>query len=231
MGTVVNDPDPSGLSTVVTSCNTHNMAGHHAGRERRCAVLSGMGCQKADDTSGSGNGTMTGETQSDSYSLEKGPEAGMFAKIVSASMHLHFVTTPCLGAMGYCDKHCLTPVVSNSSGYSCPVSSLDVLLRVFSCLDFWGTYPLVPSLLQHPSCPSSTWFKAGTLRFNNTTHACVNVHYCTVTSAKQGTTVCLVCLGTACSNCWARDPPQHALFTPGVCSLQQFNAVHANSRV
>ena len=69
---------------------------------------------------------MTKETQSDCYSLKKGPGAAMFAKIVSASMHLpvlHFVTTSCLGEMGYCDKHCLTPVVSNSSGYSCPVSS------------------------------------------------------------------------------------------------------------
>lgn len=82
-----------------------------------CAILSGAGYQKADHSSGNGNGAMTGETQSDGYSLEKGPEAATLAKIASASVHvlvLHFMTALCLGEMGYCDKHRLTPVVSNA---------------------------------------------------------------------------------------------------------------------
>lgn len=132
----------------------HAAVGHHTGCERRCAVLSGMGCQKAEDTPGNGNGTMTGETQSDSYSLEKGPAAAMFAKVVSASMHflvLHFVTTSCLGKMGYCDQHCLTPAVSSSSGYSCPVSSCRCTsLGVFLP---WLVRDLPSSPLSSPALP------------------------------------------------------------------------------
>lgn len=103
----------------------YSVVRHHMGCERRCAVLSGIEYQKADDTPGDGNGTMTGETPSD-RTIEKGTAAAKFAKIVSASMHLLVlcsVTTSCLGTMGNCDKHCQTSADPNSSGCSCPVSS------------------------------------------------------------------------------------------------------------
>lgn len=132
-GIVVEDPDPSDLSAAFAECIIRTAVEHHARCERRRAVPSGSACQKADDSPGNGNGTMTGETQSDSYSLEKGPAAATFAKIVSACMRLlvlRFVTTSCLGEMGCCDKHCLTTAGSNSSD----CSRAGVLLQVFSCL-------------------------------------------------------------------------------------------------
>lgn len=160
---------------------------------------SGLGCQKADDTSVNGNGTMTGETQSDSYSLEKGPAAPRFAKILSASVHLlvlHFVTARRWGEMGYCDKHCLTPAVSNSSGYSRPVrscrcTSLGVFLP-------WLVKDLSPSPFSS-TATSAVWFKLGILRCKNTTLASVNGHYIILChSFYQAGDNCLSCLPRHC---------------------------------
>lgn len=151
---MVEDPDPSDLSAALAECIIRTAVEHHAGCEWRCAVPSGTACQKADDSPGNGNGTMTGETQSDGYSSEKGPAAATFAKIVSARVRLlvlGFVTTSCLGEMGYCDKRCLTAAVSNSSDYSRPVSSgrctsLGVFLP-------WLVRDLPPSPLSSPALP------------------------------------------------------------------------------